>query len=194
MLGQLSERDTRFIVLAAAVAAAGLLYALRSRGPVRASTRTGTQLLVDRMDAPARPWRMIVIHHSATAGGNAAAMDRYHREVRGWRSLAYHFVIGNGHGARDGELQIGPRWTRQEHGAHAGTRELNRDSVGVCLVGNFEEHLPTESQMRSLRNLTQHLQQRYDIDESRVFLHRAIRRTKCPGKLFPEAAFRAGLR
>ena len=50
-----------------------------------------------------RPWRYIVIHHSATASGNAAEFDREHR-ARGWDGLGYHFVIDNGVGGPDGRV------------------------------------------------------------------------------------------
>src|SRR5882724_856565 len=40
-----------------------------------------------------RPWRWIVIHHSDTKTGCAAAFDRYHTDVHHWDELGYHFVI-----------------------------------------------------------------------------------------------------
>src|SRR4051794_30602690 len=49
-------------------------------------------------DAAPRPWRWIVIHHSDTKTGCAAAFDRYHKDVHHWDELGYHFVIGNGTG------------------------------------------------------------------------------------------------
>ena len=46
-----------------------------------------------------RPWRYIVIHHSATDAGNAGTFDLQHRR-RGWDELGYHFGIDNGQGAK----------------------------------------------------------------------------------------------
>ncbi len=46
--------------------------------------------------APGR-WTQIVVHHTGTAAGTPAAIDRNHREVRKWENgLGYHFLIGNG--------------------------------------------------------------------------------------------------
>src|SRR5439155_15411047 len=56
-----------------------------------------------------RPWRWIVIHHSATPTGSAAKFDRDHR-AKGWDELGYHFVIGNGTETRNGQIEVGPRW------------------------------------------------------------------------------------
>src|SRR5262249_50602205 len=67
-------------------------------------------------------WKWIVIHHSDTKVGSAASFDRFHREVRHWEMLGYHFVIGNGTGSRDGQIEVGPRWPIQKIGAHAGVK------------------------------------------------------------------------
>src|SRR5437016_3151778 len=53
--------------------------------------------------APARPWRWIIIHHSATPSGSAAKFDRDHRS-KGWDELGYHFVVGNGSETRLGQI------------------------------------------------------------------------------------------
>ena len=59
-------------------------------------------------------WKGIVIHHSGTKMGSAKGMDRVHREERKMANgLAYHFVIGNGRGMKDGEVYIGNRWKKQ---------------------------------------------------------------------------------
>ncbi|GAH80957.1 unnamed protein product, partial [marine sediment metagenome] len=41
-------------------------------------------------EALPRPWRWIVIHHSASESGSAATFDQWHR-ARGWDELGYHF-------------------------------------------------------------------------------------------------------
>lgn len=133
-----------------------------------------------------RGWKYIVIHHSASNGGNAASMDKYHREVRGWTNgLGYHFVIGNGSGSGDGQIEIGGRWLHQLHGAHAGNDEYNQHGIGICLVGNFEDGQPTEAQVRSLIELVNYLQQRCNIPFENILMHRHVRDTACPGENFP---------
>ncbi|MFH1024731.1 MAG: peptidoglycan recognition family protein [Planctomycetota bacterium] len=138
--------------------------------------------------APARPWRYIVVHHSHTTVGNAAIFGKYHREVRGWENgLGYNFVIGNGTGSGDGEVETGPRWRRQLVGAHAGNKEYNETGIGICLVGDFEESRPTARQMVALKTLARWLMERYHIPASRVRRHSDVREgdTKCPGRFFP---------
>lgn len=132
-----------------------------------------------------RDWKYIVIHHSATESGNAAEFDASHR-TRGWENgLGYHFVIGNGHGSGNGEIEIGNRWIKQMDGAHAGVQEYNHYGIGICLIGNFNESHPTTAQMDSLLALVEYLQERCSISSENVILHRHCKETDCPGKNFP---------
>lgn len=133
-------------------------------------------------------WRYIVIHHSASESGSAASMDNYHRFKRRMENgLAYHFVIGNGRGMRDGEIAIGDRWRRQIKGGHLASDRLNEISIGICLVGNFENSRPTPQQLKSLYALVNYLETRCQTKPDAVKLHSQIntRPTKCPGRLFP---------
>lgn len=127
-------------------------------------------------------WKWIMVHHSDTQVGSAASFDRYHREVHHWKELGYDFVIGNGHGAADGLVEVGPRWTKQETGAHAGVLEYNEYGIGICLVGDFQTGRPTQAQLRSLAKLNAFLMRAYRIPASRVIGHRDAKKTNCPGK------------
>lgn len=132
----------------------------------------------------ARPWKYIIIHHSATAQGGAARFDKEHRG-NGWDELGYHFVIGNGSDTRDGALEIGSRWVKQKHGAHAKTPDnrFNDYGIGICLVGNFENGRPSVKQMHSLTALVSQLMQRYNIPAKNVIGHDDTGRvTACPGR------------
>jgi hypothetical protein len=150
---------------------------------------------------PGRDWKWIVVHHSATERGGAESFDRMHREQRGWNSLGYHFVIGNGTDTRDGEVEIGPRWAKQKHGAHCATpsNKFNRYGIGVCLVGNFEQTRPTPSQLTTLVDLLALLCAEYDVPVKNIIGHRdgqsaegkpANELTDCPGENVDLAAIR----
>jgi N-acetyl-anhydromuramyl-L-alanine amidase AmpD len=133
-----------------------------------------------------RKWRYIVIHHSASYAGSADSFDYVHRVKKGWEGgLGYHFVIGNGHGSGNGEVEVGHRWLYQSHGAHAGQAEYNQYGIGICLVGNFQDDYPSPEQLSSLVALIRELQQLCEISSENVILHRHIRQTGCPGRNFP---------
>ena len=140
-------------------------------------------------------WRSIVIHHTGTPAETAASLDERHR-TQGLAGLGYHFVIGNGHRMGDGEVHVGYRWLDQLHGAHvAGPagRELNYESIGICLVGDGDRRAFTRAQTRRLAELVAGLCRRLDIPASSVVLHRDVAETTSPGRTFPEAAFRQAL-
>lgn len=132
-------------------------------------------------------WKHIVIHHTATASATARGIDRFHREKRHMENgMAYHFLIGNGRGMGDGEIYIGNRWKKQIQGGHLASEQLNMSSIGICLVGNFEEKGPTARQMESLEALLRKLIQQTGLSRSALTTHRSIhpRHTSCPGRHF----------
>lgn len=163
--------------------------------PVPVAAQMSQLCSVDTAEAE---WKYIVLHHSATQEGNAANFNAYHKNKRKWKyGLAYHFVIGNGSHSDDGEIEVGPRWKRQIHGAHAATIEFNKVAIGICLVGNFEkQNGPTERQLEALLNLVVYLCKRYAIPADRVIGHNEVQRnhTVCPGKYFPLDEFKMKLR
>ena len=142
-------------------------------------------------------WKYIVIHHSGVNEGTVKGMDRYHREVRRMENgLAYHFVIGNGHGMGNGEIAVGNRWAKQLDGGHLASLAQNKVAVGICLVGNFDKSAPTAAQMKSLNALTKALMNRCNVSANNVKTHQQINviGTKCPGSKFPTKSFLAGLK
>jgi hypothetical protein len=141
-----------------------------------------------------RPWRAIVIHHMASGTGSAAVIHRIHRQ-KGWDGIGYHFVIGNGTLTDDGAVEVAYRWTGQKVGAHCRQARngdgnwWNRNSIGICLIGDFTEEPPSEVQMRSLRRLVRALMDTYGIPATAVVPHGSVKVTACPGRLFPWREF-----
>lgn len=147
-----------------------------------------------------RGWDAIIIHHSATQEGSMASIDEYHRDVRGWDGIGYDFVIGNGHGSGNGQVETTFRWKQQRTGAHCKTDSsnwANREAVGICLIGNFDKSRPTYRQMASLRKLVRFLSHRYNIPENRIYGHKNTPGhstvTDCPGKYFPMYSLKSSL-
>lgn len=66
-----------------------------------------------------------------------------------------------------------------DEGAHS--KGINFESIGICLEGNFDEELPTEEQKSSLGKLLVELCQKYKLDVTDIYPHRAFRDTGCYG-------------
>lgn len=127
----------------------------------------------------------LIIHHSGgtdanpladTSSHTAKGMELWHLG-KGWDGLGYHYVIH-----KDGDIWRG----RPEHrnGAHA--RGYNSKSIGICLSGNFDATLPTEEQIKSLKDLLVGLSAKYDIKPSNIIPHRNVANKTCYGNKLTE--------
>ena len=137
-----------------------------------------------------RPWQYIVLHHSANASGNYDQIDGEHRKVLGYDGCGYHFVIGNGTGSADGQIEVAQRWVNQKHGVHcrnAKTAEIDEYGIGICFIGDLDKEPPTPRQVAAAKALIAYLGSRYSISRSRVetHAHLAATPTVCPGRYFP---------
>ena len=142
---------------------------------------------------PNSRWKYIVIHHTATDVGKAYLINRAHLDRGFWNGLGYHFLIDNGTlGKGDGQIEVAPRWIKQQSGAHCNTAGMNEKGIGIALVGNFNEELPTANQLQSLTYLLKTLTQYYHIPATNIIGHRDApgSATDCPGKRFPMANVR----
>ncbi len=137
-------------------------------------------------------WKYIVIHHSATSAGSVKAFHKFHTQ-QGYGGIAYHFVIGNGNGMKDGEVKETFRWEQQISGTHVSVNswEYNVFGIGICLVGNLEKSPPTKSQITALNNLIARLKTTQNIRSQNILGHRHVKyddasdkkeQTVCPGK------------
>ncbi|MCM8794310.1 MAG: N-acetylmuramoyl-L-alanine amidase [Candidatus Omnitrophica bacterium] len=157
---------------------------------------TGMTLVIPRvgapvLDVPLYPntrWTHIVVHHSGTERGDARLIDRLHRKRGFINGLGYHFVIDNGTlGQRDGRVEVGHRWRKQMDGAHCDAGNMNQQGIGICLVGNFTSHRPSDEQLEALVALVETLQGYYGIPDRNVLRHKDVpgKNTACPGDRFP---------
>jgi N-acetyl-anhydromuramyl-L-alanine amidase AmpD len=105
--------------------------------------------------------------------------------VRGWSDIGYHYLV-----QRDGVIRLGrPEW---RIGAHV--RGHNKESIGIAVIGNFEETaigMEVEQQIHALRQLLLDLLLRYP--PSVVKGHRQYAATLCPGGHLSEWLERSGL-
>ena len=143
-------------------------------------------------EAAPRAYRHIVLHHSQSSSGSLQLIDQVHREVLGRDCCGFHFVIGNGGGSHDGEIEVSRRWRRQLHGAHLSPQapaEYNHYGIGICLIGDFREDRPTDRQVAATKALIGYLMKTYGIPAYRVVTHDEVTRDRqhghrCPGERF----------
>lgn len=123
----------------------------------------------------------IAIHHSLTRTGSALAFARYHISL-GWPGIGYGYVI-------DSEGIIYKTARLSEITYHVG--DSNRSAVGVCIIGNFDEDLPTQKALLSAAWLVRYLRQEMPNhpQPKRHHDYPGYAWKSCPGKLFPWETF-----
>lgn len=130
----------------------------------------------------AQPFSRITIHHQgAGAAGsrheNSAAADidaifGGHRRL-GYADIGYHFVIDY-----DGRIWEGRSLAYA--GAHVAGQ--NDDNIGILALGNFNRQKPSAAALASLKGLVAALEKQYSIQPDRLFGHRELGASDCPGK------------
>jgi len=114
----------------------------------------------------------IVVHHSGNTDSVEGIKD-LHVNKNGWDGIGYHFMIG-----REGAVFIGR--ALDAVGAHA--KGHNKESIGICLLGNFDEEEPYEPQMDALVRLMSELMEDSHLGPDCIILHRELNSDKsCPG-------------
>jgi len=134
----------------------------------------------------------IVVHHSATAYSTPNEIQDLHMDGRGFADVAYHFLItGDGTIYEGREINI--------RGAHV--QGFNTGSVGIVLLGNFNDTQPSDAQLDSLRTLMDYLRYTYEIRYlagHKDYPNQSSDGTECPGAnlypLLPKLARELGMK
>ena len=116
---------------------------------------------------PNKPTQIICHHTAASYDKNPdqfEATRKYHIS-KGWGDIGYHYEISKGGKVYKGRDESMP-------GAHTKEQNVNYNSIGICLDGDFDKELPTKEQIESLKKLLQELMVKYKILPSNIFPHR----------------------
>lgn len=128
----------------------------------------------------------VTVHHAqsphipcgATAATERSAVlgiHRHHTQANGWAGIGYNFVI-----TQNGNVYDARGWGRV--GAHAGTTQGNRMSVGVCFLIDGRREAPTAAALEAFQQLrAEGMKLGWLTKLHTVKLHRDWKQTECPG-------------
>lgn len=138
-----------------------------------------------RLTPASVPFTRITVHHSAKysseigplSSGNVAEtihdIQKVHVRDEGYGDIGYHFLI-------DPTGRVWQGRSLEWQGAHANGAN-NVGNIGICLLGDFNHERPDPRALVALEALTDALCERHHIARSRVYGHRQLRSTECPG-------------
>jgi len=136
---------------------------------------------------------LLVVHHTALNVSNddrsplerVRALYEFHSNNRGWGDVGYHYLIDE-----KGQIYEGKSGGDYVVGGHVYCGNVG--TVGVAMMGNFEEEKPTQKQMQSLMWLLDDLAKHYRVNlkykslwrgkgTNRIVGHKDLISTECPG-------------
>lgn len=153
--------------------------------PRNAWTRTGPAM--SRLN-PMNGVNRITVHHegvdvfTATARGTVASrlenirrahVSRTSKSGEKWADIGYHYIIDPSGTVWEG------RSTRYQ-GAHV--QDENERNLGIMMLGNFEKQAPSAASLLTLDLFVAQQMRRFGVPRSRVFTHRELGPTSCPGR------------
>lgn len=112
-------------------------------------------------------WNRIEIHYSNTRAGNIKSLS----ELNGLsdpKQLNCHFIICNGLGGTNGQIQATERWQSQKSAMAPGIHGSLDKSIIICIIADGNAVPATDSQVKRLEKLVEVLTRRFKISKDQV--------------------------
>lgn len=128
--------------------------------------------VLNRLENP----KKIIIHHTHNPELTVETTHKMHQERFKWAGIGYNYLI-----EKNSEIFEA---RGMYIGAHA--KGHNPEAIGIAIVGNFDENLPSKDQEESLIKLCIYFMIKYDIEANKVIGHKELDGVtkSCPGEKF----------
>ena len=141
-----------------------------------------------------KPWHKrdtinhLAIHHSEVSNQTVFDFNKWHTEHNGWHKISYHYVID--------EKGIVYQCNNDDDLTYH-VRGSNSDSIGICLIGNFDITDINECQLKNAEELVFDLCKKYALSASQILGHREfpgqLASKTCPGDNMSMDSFRLSI-
>ncbi len=124
---------------------------------------------------PLKKIKFIAVHHSQRKIDSVKRIKNLHIKINKWEDIGYHYLIG-----KNGKIYKG----RSEKFIGAHIYGHNKNSLGICLIGNFDEELPAKKQIQTLIKFLKQKIKKHKISVKNILGHREFPNVAktCPGK------------
>jgi len=123
--------------------------------------------------------RQVILHHTYRPTreqykgvSTIQGIWQYHTKTCGWSDIGYHLLVGP-----EGAIWLGRPIDKE--GAHA--RGQNHDSIGISMIGDFDEEKLGEPQRLATTAALRALLERFELTANSINFHRDYARKSCPG-------------
>ncbi|MHC4658144.1 MAG: peptidoglycan recognition protein family protein [Planctomycetota bacterium] len=166
---QSREAKVFAVLLASMTAGAILLMALGNNPPSAGAFCLNTYYQLDTVEkvissrvaqSPGR-WNGVEVYYSGTEAGNIEQLASL-SGLAGPEDLNCHFIICNGLGGGDGQIQSTEKWQRQWPVVPARTHGRGQ-TIRICLIANGKTASPTDFQIKRVEALIEGLYRTFDI-------------------------------
>lgn len=136
-----------------------------------------------RLTNPMGRIRSITVHHDGMTPFDSTLFDdaarrlesirRSHVGSQRWADIGYHYAVD----------PAGRVWdARPDHLQGAHVRDRNKNNLGIVVLGNFERQRPSNQTLDALDRFIAAKMDEHRIDVNRVYTHRELASTACPGR------------
>ena len=158
-----------FSLVASMTIGALVLMALDHNGPSAGAYSLSSYLRLDPVEKVVKntiqttpvQWGRIEVVYSQTSGGNAEELALLTGLADGGPS-DFHFVVCNGNGGSDGQIQAGQLWQTQK------TCKGKTETVRVCVISDKKSDAVTDSQLQRTNALVESLSRTFDVGSRNI--------------------------
>ena len=175
MTTQLRVWKVLLVLLVSMTSGAIVLMALRNNPPLAGAFCLSSYYrlvspavaISSRTQGTVDNWKAIEIYYSGTRVGNVewlASLSGYRHPAE----LDCHFVICNGHGGEDGQIQTTEKWETQVPLITRQSRAARPKTIRICIVADGKTVFPTDCQVKRTEILIETLCHQFRIDPKQV--------------------------
>jgi len=143
-----------------------------SAGPFSLSTYYKLDPISKTIDSEATQssdrWNCIEVYFSGTTAGNIEQIASL-SGISSADLIDCHFVVCNGLGGGDGQVEPTTRWQKQWSVIPSRTWYGTPQTIRVCVVGDGQKRFATNSQLRRVENLVDKLARKFDIEPDYIY-------------------------